>query len=85
MLCGALFWPWAALWLSPPNWLDAPYVGPTFSFVAYDFSAQLIFVGAACALVSVPWLGFRRNWLGVCQAVIEVAVGFGAAVALPAY
>ena len=85
VLCGIVFLPWAAYWLPRPAWADAAYVGPAFSFLAYDFAAQLIFVGGVLALLSAPWFALKRNWHGAAQAALEFLLALGAAIVLPAY
>lgn len=85
VLCGVAFLPWAAYWLPQPAWTEASCIGPVFSFIAYDFAAQLIFVGGVVALVSAPWFAFKRNWRTAAQAAIEFLLALGAAIVLPAY
>jgi hypothetical protein len=85
LLIGVAFLPWAAGWIPRPDWSNGPYVGPVFSFLAYDFSAQLIGIGGLIALVSFFWFSAKRNWAGTSQAVFEFFLALGAILVLPAY
>jgi hypothetical protein len=85
LLCGLCFLPWALYWLPPPTWGSTAYAIKIFYFVAYSFSAQLIFFGALLALASVPWFAHKKNWWGLFQAVLEFLLGLSAAIALPSY
>jgi hypothetical protein len=85
LLCAMVFLPWAAYWFPPPQWLGTPYAGRAFSFVAYDFSAQLLGVGGIIALLSVPWFAVKRLWRSAIQAAVEFSLALGAISVLPAY
>lgn len=83
---GLILLPWSAYFFDHPTFLDEKgLVAATFNFVVYHFSAQVMFFGFVVAFCSLFWFAYRRHWRAVVQALIEMAVCFGAVILLPDY
>ena len=83
---GLIFLPWSAYFFDRPKFLDEKgLVATTFNFVVYHFSAQVMFFGFVVAFCSLFWFAYKRHWRAVVQALLEMAVCFGAVILLPAY